>query len=255
MPMTEAEWLACTDPEPLLEFWGERASDRKLKFLACAFARTVWHRIKYDWSRKALEEVERYLEVLFDQHPKGIAGEYQRLHLQEAAVRAWEAQQEGVRQLNSRPYEQDSTAAQAVSWATLSLDPREAENEQYDERRRPMLSAENAAYYVHLTMRHAGEQEMANPPMAGLVRDVMGNPFRPVALNPAWLTPSVLALAQAAYDNRILPAGTLEPARLAVLADAVEEAGCDNADILNHLRQPGEHVRGCWVADLLLGKE
>jgi hypothetical protein len=89
---------------------------------------------------------------------------------------------------------------------------------------------------------------------AALFRDIFGNPFRPVAINPAWQTPTVLALAQAAYDDRILPAGTLEPARLAVLADALEEAGCENADILTHLRQPGVHVRGCWVTDLLLGK-
>jgi hypothetical protein len=87
-----------------------------------------------------------------------------------------------------------------------------------------------------------------------LLRDIIGNPFHPVSINLAWQTPTVLSLAQAAYDNRILPAGTLEPARLAVLADALEEAGCDNADILNHLRQPGEHVRGCWVVDLVLGK-
>jgi hypothetical protein len=89
----------------------------------------------------------------------------------------------------------------------------------------------------------------------GLLRDIIGNPFRPVGLDPAWQTSSVLALANAAYDDRTLPAGTLEPARLAVLADALEEAGCQDADILNHLRQPGEHVRGCWVVDLLLGKE
>ena len=47
----------------------------------------------------------------------------------------------------------------------------------------------------------------------------------------------------------------LDPDRLAVLADALEEAGCDNADLLSHLRGPGPHVRGCWALDLLLGKE
>jgi hypothetical protein len=88
-----------------------------------------------------------------------------------------------------------------------------------------------------------------------LVRDVFGNLFRPVPADSAWLTPTVRALAQAAYDNHTLPAGTLEPARLAVLADALEEAGCDSADILSHLRGPGPHVRGCWPLDLLLGKE
>jgi hypothetical protein len=84
--------------------------------------------------------------------------------------------------------------------------------------------------------------------------NIFGNPFHAAALKSAWQTPTVVALAHAAYENRILPAGTLDPARLAILADALEEAGCDNADILNHCRQPGEHVRGCWVVDLLLGK-
>jgi hypothetical protein len=64
----------------------------------------------------------------------------------------------------------------------------------------------------------------------------------------------VVALAQAAYEQRELPAGTLDLTRLAVLADALEEAGCDQADLLGHLRGPGPHVRGCWAVDLVLGK-
>jgi hypothetical protein len=89
---------------------------------------------------------------------------------------------------------------------------------------------------------------------AALLRDIPGNPFRSVPLSPAWQTPQVVALAQAAYEQRGLPAGTLDVARLAVLADALEEAGCDQADLLDHLRGPGPHVRGCWAVDLLLGK-
>jgi len=88
-----------------------------------------------------------------------------------------------------------------------------------------------------------------------VLKEIIGNPFRPVPLNPAWLTPTVLCLAEATYDNRNLPSGTLDNARLAVLADALEDGGCNQPDILNHLRQPGVHVRGCWVVDLLLGKE
>ncbi|HKA54599.1 MAG TPA: hypothetical protein VKJ47_13145, partial [Candidatus Binatia bacterium] len=98
----------------------------------------------------------------------------------------------------------------------------------------------------------AGKEESA---LCALVRDIFGNPFRPASLDPAWRTPAVVSLATAAYEERNLPAGTLDPDRLAVLADALEEAGCDNADLLSHLRGPGPHVRGCWVIDLLLGKE
>jgi hypothetical protein len=94
---------------------------------------------------------------------------------------------------------------------------------------------------------------------ANLLRDIFSNPFHPPPVrDPTWLTWNnglVQVLAQVAYDDRLLPAGTLDTARLAVLADALEEAGCDYADILTHLRSPGPHVRGCWVVDLLLGKE
>jgi hypothetical protein len=87
-----------------------------------------------------------------------------------------------------------------------------------------------------------------------LLRDVFGNPFRPVTINPAWRTPDVLALANAAYDERILPEGRLDPARLALLANALEQAGGTDADLLDHLRGPGPHVRGCWAVDLVLAK-
>jgi hypothetical protein len=89
---------------------------------------------------------------------------------------------------------------------------------------------------------------------ADILRDIFGNPFRPVAFDSMWLTSTAKALAAAAYDDPTLPAGTLQLYRLAVLADALEDAGCDNGDILGHLRGPGPHVRGCWVLDLLLGK-
>jgi hypothetical protein len=80
------------------------------------------------------------------------------------------------------------------------------------------------------------------------MRDVVGNPFRPVTFNASWQTTTVKTLAQSIYDERRF-------GDMPILADALEEAGCDNTDILNHCHQPGSHVRGCWVLDLLLGKE
>jgi hypothetical protein len=85
---------------------------------------------------------------------------------------------------------------------------------------------------------------------ADLLRDLIGNPFRPIIIEPKWLTWSNNAVpeqAEAIYQERAFD-------RLPSLADALEHAGCTNADILAHCRQPGEHVRGCWVVDLLLGK-
>jgi hypothetical protein len=83
---------------------------------------------------------------------------------------------------------------------------------------------------------------------AALVRDVFGNVFRPVTLNTAWPTTPVTSLAQAMYDSR-------DFAAMPILADALEEAGCNNPDILVHCRGDGPHVRGCWVVDLILGKK
>jgi hypothetical protein len=74
------------------------------------------------------------------------------------------------------------------------------------------------------------------------------NPFRPAALDPEWRTSTAVAMARMMYDSRDFSA-------MPILADALQDAGCTNDDVLNHCRQPGEHVRGCWVVDLVLGKE
>ncbi|WP_246522828.1 hypothetical protein [Gemmata palustris] len=87
----------------------------------------------------------------------------------------------------------------------------------------------------------------AKPKMISFVRDIFGNPFCPVAVDPSWLTSDVIALATGIYVERAFD-------RLPILADALQDAGCDNDDILNHLRGDGPHVKGCWALDLVLGK-
>lgn len=83
---------------------------------------------------------------------------------------------------------------------------------------------------------------------AELMRCVYGNPFQPATLDHSWLTPKIVGLAQRIYDDRAFD-------RMSSLGDALEGAGCRNAEILNHCRALGPHVRGCWVLDLVLGKE
>ena len=134
-----------------------------------------------------------------------------------------------------------------------------------DEANQPSLDRK-----VTATMLVWGTTLYTQPHMPGigaaLLREIVGNPFRPrnpyksvhmVAMGSdhgsrliprePGLTPTVLGLAQAAYDERAFD-------RLPILADALEEAGCEDGGILDHLRGPGPHVRGCWVVDLLLGK-
>jgi len=80
-----------------------------------------------------------------------------------------------------------------------------------------------------------------------LLRCIVGNPFRPVAFAPSWQTETAVSLATGIYTERAFD-------RLPILADALEEAGCDNADVLSHCRGPGPHARGCWVVDGVVGK-
>lgn len=80
-----------------------------------------------------------------------------------------------------------------------------------------------------------------------LLRDIFGNPFHPITPSSSWITSSVLALARRMYDSRDFSA-------MPILADALQDSGCDNTDILDHCRGPGPHVRGCWVVDAILNK-
>jgi hypothetical protein len=87
----------------------------------------------------------------------------------------------------------------------------------------------------------------ARRPFVALTRDIFGNPFRPVAFDPAWRTSTVVQLAQGVYESRDFSA-------LPILADALQDAGCEDAELLGHCRGPGPHLRGCWAVDLVLGK-
>jgi hypothetical protein len=86
-----------------------------------------------------------------------------------------------------------------------------------------------------------------NGPFCPLLRCIFGNPFRPVPFDPRWRTETAVALATGIYVDRAFD-------RLPILADALEETGCDHPDVLTHCRGPSTHARGCWVVDLLLGK-
>jgi hypothetical protein len=80
-----------------------------------------------------------------------------------------------------------------------------------------------------------------------LIRDIVGNPFRPALIDTRWLTSTVVALAETIYQDRAFD-------RLPILADALQDAGCGDEQVLQHCRGPGPHVRGCWVVDLVTGR-
>jgi hypothetical protein len=232
--MTEAEWLACNDPEELRWFlrYNARLSERKLRLLACAFCRQNWHNLVDGRSKAAIQVVERFAD--------GMATEEE---VDEAASQASAVIPPQRKQLNLVQFERLSTAERTEWSAAQSACSVTAFGGGWD-------------VYVHLedVIRHSLEaakcqmfgpsEQVLRGTLSEITRDVAGSPFRPVTIDPAWLTPTVTNLATAAYDERTLPSGELDLARLAILADALEEAGCANADILAHLRGPGPHVRG-----------
>ena len=233
--MSESEWLACTDPQPMLEFLRDRASDRKRRLFTCACCRRVWEALTDERSRSAVEAAERYAD--------GLAGR------EELAAKAEAAEAPASAVASARAREAVVSPVPHVTQAALAATGERAE---------PTMRADATIWAAWATSEATRVPGQERRHQCALLRDLFGAvPFRPIPLDPAWLTWSggqIPRLAQAAYDERELPAGTLDTARLAVLADALKEAGCTDADILNHCRRPGVHVRGCWVVDLLLGQ-
>jgi len=207
--VTEAEWLACADPQKMLAFLRGKASERKLRLFAAACCRRSWPLLTDARSRKAVEVAERYADGMVNE--RGLRFAF-------------------------------SCAADAFAYAASAH----------------TADAQAAAGAANAARPEAGYYARYVTPRKehpGPLRDLFGPlPFRPVTVSPGWQAPQVVAQAQAAYDERELPAGTLDPTRLAVLADALEEAGCTDQTVLEHLRGAGPHARGCWAVDLLLGK-
>jgi hypothetical protein len=116
---------------------------------------------------------------------------------------------------------------------------------------KPEVAARNAARSAQAGVASnplLGTEDAELLAQAVLLRDIFGNPFPPITLDSAWLTPNVVQLADSIYNDRAFD-------RMPELADALDDAGCDNDELLSHLRGPGPHVRGCWVVDLVLGKK
>jgi hypothetical protein len=115
------------------------------------------------------------------------------------------------------------------------------------------IGALGAAYHVKSAFAavsrpdYNGGFRREEPGQVALAHDIFGNPFRPVAFDPSWRTDTAVSLARRMYESR-------EFSALPILADALQDAGCEDADILGHCRDPRQpHVRGCWAVDLVLG--
>jgi hypothetical protein len=239
--MTEAEWLECVDPGMLLIPRGQ-ILDRQLILFACACCQRAWHLFPNESCRGAIAAAERFAD-----------GRCSEIELRRARKRI-EAEQPNLH------WPQDfgchaELAAYYCAFDATTADEFEAEHPlggKFDD----MLAAvkdEAADLIAYAASGGQSEDDFPKERAAqcAILRDIIGNPFRRGAVDPAWLVlnnAAIPKLAQSIYDDRAFD-------RLPLLADALVAAGCTNEDILAHCRSGCMHVRGCWVVDLLLGKQ
>jgi hypothetical protein len=222
--MTEAEWMECEDPEKMLEFLRWKSSDRKLRLLACACCHTIARLLTDDRICRTIQIAEQFAD--------GLATTKDR--------RAAKYRAEAVGQEYA-----DDPEYRAYYWAADAAKCTAAD------------SIQGYVRYVGYEVDQAlalANSEAANQEKSCRVvhlHDIFGNPFRFLPPLPAvvlaWNDGTVVRLAKGIYDDRRFE-------DLPILADALEEAGCREQSVLDHLRSPGPHVRGCWPLDLILGR-
>ncbi len=226
--MTEQQWLNSPEPVRMLTYlrFGRniartRAGRRKLLLFGCACCRHVAHLFPDEPGWPVVDLAERLADGDVSQAEVGAA-------LRDAAPTLRDGERDHVRQ------------------ARLNL------HQAIRKLGGPAAAASVACSSVGIALRWLGAGEAAECAVqASLLRDLCGNPFHPpLALDPGWLVwngGSVGRLARTIYEERHFE-------DLPVLADALEDAGCRNEEVLGHLRGPGPHARGCVVVDLFLGK-
>jgi hypothetical protein len=225
--MTEAEWLACKYPGSMLEFHRTRRP-RKRRLFAVACCYWMWDLLADERCQRAL----RAAEEMADQAD----------HTEQWDP--WNQMQDVLTEFDERAGELGASDAPV-------------------ERMREALEAvcevthPNILNVAEQVARRAARAVRAHQPddffagdraQADLLREIFGNPFRGVRFLPSWRTDTALLLARQMYDSR-------EFSAMPILADALQDAGCDSDAVLSHCREPGTHVRGCWACDLVLGKE
>ncbi len=223
--MTEAEWLAGTDPRRMLDYLEvyhrvarTRTGRRKLRLLACACCRRLWRLHGDQTGKQVVETVERFADGSAE----------------------WDDVLEALRAEKAAMQARGSGGPE--EWWAWEAAERAA-------RYKPQEATDESSLFVY---RNAAEHWSDGPrALCSLIREVYGNPFRPSPPLPAavlaWNGATIPRMAQAIYEERAFD-------RLPILADALDDAGCADEAILGHCRQPGEHARGCWALALLLGK-
>ena len=242
--MNEHEWLIGTDPAAMLEYLDGKTSERKLRLFACACVRLHWERLRFHAGRveviAAHEHPARRAIETAERHAEGEASDAQLENAREQAEMGWP---------NASPFDQPANQA---AWAA-TLEPAIEAARQARELAR-LQAVRDAAYEVpsfgNEQQENAAESARECRRQAELIREVFGNPFRPVKSDPNWLhcnSGAAAAVLRTVCDEQRFD-------ELPYLADALMDAGCGEEALLRHLREPRAHVRGCWAVDALMGR-
>ncbi|VTS00927.1 Uncharacterized protein (Fragment) OS=uncultured bacterium PE=4 SV=1 [Gemmata massiliana] len=245
--MSEDEWLTGTDLTAHVRFALDRLSPRRKRLLAAGFCRSVSDLFDGPDLIKSLDVIERFA----DGRVPPAEVERARQLCREIAQRAYNAY---ARQIHDKGENGDalrewirSEFAWVLAYAATTPLPIE------DVGRRVILAAAQARVgVVQMMPTSSAELDEENAAqgaiMCGGVREIVGNPFRPPLFLRDWQTATAMALAAQMYESRDFSA-------MPILADALQDAGCDDEHVLAHCRGEGPHIRGCWVLDLVLGKD
>jgi hypothetical protein len=225
--MNSPQWLACNDPKRMVESLRGRASNRKQRLFACACCRSIWRLIKDPRSRRAVTASEQYADKLISRAE--LMAFQKDAMLGKKSFDYYARPADNAAASVARPRLVTHWVARMAVWAV-------GNDEIWSHL--PLAPGEGPVKRAEIERREEAAQ-------VALLRDVAGNPFRPVAFDPAWRTPTAVAIAGRIYAKQSFEA-------MPVLADALQEAGCEAAEVLDHCRGAGEHVRGCWVIDLVL---
>jgi hypothetical protein len=229
----EVQWLACQDWRPLLEFLGDKVSDRKLRLFLAACYRQLWGHVPGEVTHAAVTLSEHFAE----------AGGVQTI---QALVRI----PAGSVVINcgaSNPVGPLGVLGEGTLQREVDLS---ASNPLQADLLARLACWRNVMMYPDWLVDSLERAGLSRPRQAGLFRDVVRGPFRPLLVRAAWRRwreGTVLGIAQGIYHDRAFE-------QLPILADALLDAGCADEELLAHCRSGAEHVRGCWAVDCVLGR-
>jgi hypothetical protein len=230
---------------------------RKLQLFACACCRRIWPLLVDERSHQAIETAEQYADGLVSKrvyHQAVAAARDASLHMTRPRIMVGEwtaAAQSRASEAVALTLESDDPADEAATWAKEAIRAwaTQAPASHAPGAEQPSSLFVDPFHVAHKQAKISPEAAWIAEGMAqcDLLRDIIGNPFKSATFSPAWRSPQAIALAQSMFRDRSFSG-------LPELAKCLEQAGCDNAEVLRHCRDTKEHARGCWALDFILGK-